>query len=265
MAKNREAENTGIEGRTGSPRVALVTGGGAGIGAATCLRLAQQGRQVAVLGRRLENASRVAQQIIDEGGRAVAVEADVARRDEVEAAVEQVRNSLGPITILVNNAGVEDFTPFTEIKPRDWDRLLAVNLDGVYHVTQTVLPDMLEARWGRIINLTALGAQSGGANLVHYTAAKGGVEAMTRSLAVELGAKGITVNAVAPGFVLTPMAQRAIDGGLFPVPYQEILSSYPIPRVGQPEEVAAACAFFASDEASYITAQLLGVNGGCFP
>jgi 2-hydroxycyclohexanecarboxyl-CoA dehydrogenase len=127
---------------------------------------------------------------------------------------------------------------------------------------QAVIPDMIKADWGHIINLTALGAQSGALDMVHYTASKGGVIAFGRSLAIELGSKGITVNNISPGFVLTSMAQRAIDGNLFPVPYEQIVATYPIPRVGRPEEVAAACAFFASEEASYITAQTLGVNGG---
>lgn len=245
-------------------RVALVTGGGAGIGEATCLRLARDGHAVGVLGRDRRNTGAVAEAIRAAGGRAVAVVADVADRGEVAAAVAQAAEALGPITILVNNAAVEDFTPFQDVAEELWERLMAVNLTGVYHVTQTVLPDMLAAGWGRIVNLTALGAQSGAANMVHYTATKGGVVAMTRSLAVELGCKGITVNAVSPGFVLTPMAQRAIDGGLFAAPPEEILAGYPIPRAGRPDEVAAAIAFFASEEAGYITGQMLGVNGGCF-
>lgn len=196
--------------------------------------------------------------------RVALVTADVADRSQVDAAVAQVRAALGPITILVNNAGIEDFTPFPEVDEALWDRLMAVNLKGVYHVTQAVLPDMLAANWGRIVNLSALGAQSGAANMVHYTATKGGVVAMTRSLAVELGRHGITVNAVSPGFVLTPMAQRAIEGGLFAAPPEAIVAAYPIPRVGRPEEVAAAIAFFASEDAGYATGQTLGVNGGCF-
>ncbi len=246
-------------------RVALVTGGGAGIGAATCLRLAQQGRRVAVMGRSPGNIAEVAAQIEAAGGVAIAVQADVSDRGQVDAALVRVRERLGRVTILVNNAGIEDFTPFAEIDEVHWDRLMAVNLKGVYHVTQAVLPDMLAAGWGRIVNLTALGAQTGAPNMVHYTATKGGVTAMTRSLAVELGPRGITVNAVSPGFIRTPMAQRAIDLELFAAPPEQILASYPIPRIGEPAEVAAACAFFASDEAGYITAQTLGVNGGCCP
>jgi NAD(P)-dependent dehydrogenase (short-subunit alcohol dehydrogenase family) len=250
---------------TASTRTALVTGGGAGIGEATCLRLARDGHAVGVLGRRAENTRSVARAIVEAGGRAVAVMADVADREQVEAAVAEVRAALGPITILVNNAGVEEFTPFPEIDEAAWDRIMNVNLKGLYRVTRTVLPDMLAAGWGRIVNLTALGSQIGAANMVHYTASKGGVTAMTRSLAVELGPKGITVNEISPGFILTPMAQRAIDGDLFPVPYEQIVATYPIPRVGRPEEAAAAIAFFASEDAGYITGQTLGVNGGCCP
>ena len=246
-------------------RTALVTGGGAGMGKATCLRLARDGRAVGVLDIDSKGAEYVAKSINDAGGKAVAVVADVSDRTQLEAAVNSVRGVLGPITILINNAAVENFSPFQEISSESWDRLMAVNLKGTYQATQVVLPDMLSMGWGRIVNLSALGAQSGAPNMALYTATKGGVIAMTRSLAIELGPKGITVNSVSPGFIDTPMARRAIDGNLFPVPYQQILATYPIPRIGQPEEVAAACAFFASDEAGYITAQLLGVNGGCCP
>ena len=246
-------------------RTALVTGGGAGMGKATCLRLARDGRAVGVLDIDSKSAEHVAKSINAAGGKAVAVVADVSDRTQLEAAVNSVRGVLGPITILINNAAVENFSPFQEISSESWDRLMAVNLKGTYQATQVVLPDMLSVGWGRIVNLSALGAQSGAPNMALYTATKGGVIAMTRSLAIELGPKGITVNSVSPGFIDTPMARRAIDGNLFPVPYQQILATYPIPRIGQPEEVAAACAFFASDEAGYITAQLLGVNGGCCP
>jgi NAD(P)-dependent dehydrogenase (short-subunit alcohol dehydrogenase family) len=207
-------------------------------------------------------ANTVAEQIIEGGGQALAIEANVADRAQVEQSVEEVRKALGPVTILINNAATEDFCPFPDIAEDVWDRLMAVNLKGNYFLIQAVLPDMVEAGWGRIVNLSAIGAQVGAPNMALYTATKGGVIAMTRSLAVELGPKGITVNSVSPGFIDTPMSRRAIDGDKFPVPYEQIVATYPISRLGQPEEIAAACVFFASEDAGYITGQLLGVNGG---
>lgn len=243
-------------------RIALVTGGGAGMGEATCLRLAREGRAVAVLDIDGDAAKRVASQIVSEGGTAIALQCDVADRDRVESAIAAIREQLGPVTILVNNAGIENFSPFPDIDEGTWDRLMDVNLKALYFLIQAVLPDMEEAGWGRIVNLSALGAQIGAPNLALYTASKGAVISMTRSLAVELGPKGITVNSVSPGFIDTPMSRRAIDGDKFPVPFEQIIATYPIPRIGKPEEIAAACAFFASDDAAYITGQLLGVNGG---
>lgn len=243
-------------------RVALVTGGGSGMGRATSMRLARDGRAVGVLDVDSDAAVAVAREITDQGGTAVAVQADVANRSAVDCAVAEVRAALGPITILVNNAAIENFCPFTDLDEQSWDRLMNVNLKGSYFLIQSVLPDMIEAGWGRIVNISALGAQIGAPNMALYTASKGGIISMTRSLAIELGPKGITVNSVSPGFIDTPMSRRAIDGDLFPVPYEQILASYPIPRLGQPEEIAAACAFFASEETGYITGQLLGVNGG---
>jgi NAD(P)-dependent dehydrogenase (short-subunit alcohol dehydrogenase family) len=232
------------------------------MGRATSLRLAREGRKVAVVDIAGDAAASVAAEITEAGGVASALTADVADRAQVEAAVAATRQALGPVTILINNAAIEDFTPLGELDDAKWDRLMAVNLKSMYLCAQTVLPDMLAAGWGRIVNLSAFGAQIGAPNMALYTASKGGVIAMTRSLAVELGPKGITVNSVSPGFIDTPMARRAIDGGLFPVPYEQILAAYPIPRLGRPEEIAAACAFLASEEAGYITAQVLGVNGG---
>jgi len=243
-------------------RIALVTGGGAGMGAATSRRLAQDGMAIGVLDIDGAAAAAVAESITGSGGRAVAVQASIADRQQVGRAVAQVRDTLGPITVLVNNAAVESFLAFEDIDDATWDRLMSVNLKGTYIVTQTVLPDMVHAAWGRIINISAIGAQTGAPRMAHYTATKGAIIAMTRSLAIEFGRKGITVNSVSPGFILTPMAQRAIDGGSFGVSHEQILQSYPIPRIGRPEEIAAACAFFASEEAGYVTAQTLGVNGG---
>lgn len=243
-------------------KVALVTGAGSGMGRATAARLAREGRAVAVLDVNGAAAEAVAGEITAAGGKAIAVTADISDRAQVKAALAKVRAELGPAIILVNNAAIEDFTPLGELDDAKWDRLMAVNLKGFYITTQEVLPDMEAAGWGRIVNLSAIGAQTGAPDMALYTASKGGVISMTRSLAVELGCKGITVNSVSPGFIDTPMARRAIDGDLFPVPYEQIIAAYPIPRLGLPEEIAAACCFFASDDAGYITGQLLGVNGG---
>ncbi|MEW9856450.1 SDR family NAD(P)-dependent oxidoreductase [Novosphingobium sp. M1R2S20] len=243
-------------------RVALVTGGASGMGKATSLRLAREGRAVAVLDVDGGGAQAVAGEIVAQGGQAVAVAADISDRAGVRAALDSVRAQLGPVTILINNAAVENFSPLGELDDVTWDRVMEVNLKGFYIVTQEVLPDMEAAGWGRIVNLSAIGAQTGAPDMALYTASKGAIIAMTRSLALELGRKGITVNSVSPGFIDTPMSRRAIDGDLFPVPYEQILQSYPIPRLGQPEEIAAACCFFVAEDAGYITAQLLGVNGG---
>ena len=243
-------------------RTALITGGGSGMGKATCERLARDGKAVGVLDINSDSAAAVARAIVDAGGKAIALPADIADRRQVEAAVTELRSTFGAIGILVNNAAVENFCAFSEILDESWDRLLNTNLKGTFIVTQSVLPDMLAMRWGRIVNVSALGAQTGAPNMAHYTASKGGIIALTRSLAIELGPKGITVNSVSPGFIDTPMSRRAIDGGLFPVPYEQIITTYLIPRLGQPDDVAYACAFFAAEEAGYVTAQVLGVNGG---
>ncbi|CAN7317393.1 SDR family NAD(P)-dependent oxidoreductase [Phenylobacterium sp. LjRoot225] len=247
-----------------SGRVALVTGGGSGMGEATSHRLAREGMAVGVLDIDSAAAERVAAAIRESGGRAIAVTADISVRREVKAAIDAVRDAFGPIAILINNAAIESFTAIEEIDEDSWDRLMSVNLKGAYIVIQTVLADMTAAGWGRIVNVSAIGAQSGATHMAHYTAAKGGLIAMTKSLAIELGARGITVNSVSPGFILTPMSQRAIDANLFPVPAEQIYGAYPIPRLGRPEEIAAACAYLVSDDAGYVTGQVLAVNGGAY-
>lgn len=243
-------------------RTAIVTGGASGMGKAISLRFARDGCALGVLDIDGEGAEAVAVEIVAAGGKAIALQADLGDRGQIEAAVAETRARLGPITIVVNNAALESFAPVSEVKEADWDRLMAVNLKGAFILAQTALPDMVAAGWGRIINISAFGAQIGASDMALYTATKGGLISMTRSMAVEFGRYGITVNSVSPGFIDTPMARRAIDGDLFPVPYEQIIATYPIPRLGRPEEIAAAVAFFASEEAGYVTGQLLGVNGG---
>jgi 2-hydroxycyclohexanecarboxyl-CoA dehydrogenase len=243
-------------------RVALVTGAGAGMGEATAHRLAREGKLVAVLDINAGNAENVVRSINDAGGKAIAVTADISKRDQIAQAVDAVHSAFGAIGVLVNCAGLEDFCAFDAIASDSWQRMVDINLTGNFNVTQAVVPDMMAQQWGRIINFSSISAQTGAAHMVHYSAAKGGIIAMTRSLAMELGAKGITVNAVAPGLIHTPMAQRAIEEGRFGGPVERVIKTFPIPRMGKPEEAAAAVAFFASEDAGYITAQLLGINGG---
>lgn len=243
-------------------RTALVTGGASGMGKATSLRLAREGRAVAVVDIDGDGAKAVARDITAGGGKALAVKADISDKAQIAAALADIRAELGPVTILVNNAAVENFCPILDIGEDNWDRIMNVNLKGVFLLTQAVLPDMLAAGWGRVINISAYGAQIGALDMAHYTASKGGVIAMTRSLAVELGPRGITVNSVSPGFIDTPMARRAIESSKFAIPAEQLVAGYPIPRLGRPEEIAAACCFLASDDTGYITGQVLGVNGG---
>lgn len=249
-------------GQTNTGRVALVTGAGSGMGEAISHHFAREGHAVGVLDIDAAGATRVAEAIHREGGRAMALVADITDRAAIRQAAAQLREAFGPVAILVNNAAMESFCPFMEIDDDNWDQVMNVNLKGMYIVTQTVLPDMEAAGWGRIVNIAAYGAQLSQPSMSHYFASKGGVISFTRGLAAEVGSKGITVNSVSPGFIDTPMARRAIEGDKFPVDAAAIYSAYPIPRLGRPEEIAAAVAFLASEGASYVTAQLLGVNGG---
>jgi NAD(P)-dependent dehydrogenase (short-subunit alcohol dehydrogenase family) len=249
-----------------SRRVALVTGAGDphGMGAAIARRFARDGMAVGVLDIMGDGARAVAEEIVGANGAALALEADVTNRAQVENAVRRLREAFGPATVLVNNAAVEGWCKFAELTEEAWDKTFDVNMKGSFIVTQTVLPEMEAAGWGRIVNVSALGGQMGGVyDMTHYNASKGAMIAFTKSLAIGLGEKGITVNTVSPGFIDTPMARRAIETSAFPVDYRDIVASYPIQRLGKAEDIAAAVAFFASEEAGYITNQTLGVNGGC--
>lgn len=188
--------------------------------------------------------------------------ADVTDRTQVDAAMSAIRDALGPIQVLVNAAGVEGFKKFLSMSFAEWSKVIDVNLNGVFNTIQSVLPDMVEAGWGRIINISSSSTHSGQPFMAHYVAAKSAVNGLTKSLALEYGPSGITVNAVPPGFVDTPMLRSAETRQLLGGTVEDHVARTPVRRVGRPEDIAAACAFFASEEAGYITGQILGVNGG---
>jgi 2-hydroxycyclohexanecarboxyl-CoA dehydrogenase len=241
--------------------VAVVTGGASGIGRAICGRLAKRGDRVAVLDIQEGNAERVAEELRSAGGEALAVQADVADRAQVDEAVEKVRRTLGPVGILVTSAGLVAFEPFADITPQSWKRIMEVNLTGTFHSVQAVISDMVKSRWGRIVTISSSSAQRGSPRMVHYAASKGGVIAMTKALAREYAPFGITVNSIPPSGIETPMQhQSQADGDL---PSNDVIaSSIPLGHLGTGDDIAAACAFLASEEAGFITGQILGVNGG---
>jgi 2-hydroxycyclohexanecarboxyl-CoA dehydrogenase len=244
-----------------SGRVALVTGAAAGIGKATALRFAKDGMAVGVLDLNLEGCEQVVDEIRKAGGKAVAVKADVSSRAEVVAAVTKVRDALGPITVLVNNAGMTGFVPFEEITDEFWDKMMAVNLRSVFMVTQVVLPDMKEAHWGRIINISSSSAQTGALRMAAYSSSKGAIVTLTRSLAQELGPLGITVNNIPPGSVMGTLMSEA-SRGLMQFPVEDLVKTVPVRRTGVADDIAHAASFLASEGAGYVTGQTLGVNGG---
>jgi 2-hydroxycyclohexanecarboxyl-CoA dehydrogenase len=238
-------------------RVAIVTGAASGIGLACARRLAKAGARVALWDINAAGAEAAAAELGGKG-HAIASRVDVSKRAEVEAAVAQARQAFGPIGILVNNAGITLFQPFLETSEEAWDRIMTINLKSLLFCTQAVLPDMIEAKWGRIVNVSSSSAQTGSARMAAYAASKGGVIGFTKALAQEVAPLGITVNNVPPGFIDTPML-RASEVG---TRVEQVAAASPMKRAGQPEDIAAAVAFLASDEAGYITGHTLGVNGG---
>jgi NAD(P)-dependent dehydrogenase (short-subunit alcohol dehydrogenase family) len=247
-----------------SAKVAVVTGGGSGIGLAIARRLASDGIAVAIFDRDGESATRAADEIesAGDGATAIGLAADVTDRPGVEAAVAEVVERLGPPTILVNNAGLQGFDPFLRISPEKWQKILDVNLTGTFHCCQVVLPHMLEAGWGRIVNISSSSAQGGQPLMTHYVSSKAGVIGLTKALALEFGPKGITVNTIPPGFIDTPMLRSSEEKGLLGEGVDHHAGQTPVRRVGRPEDIAATTEFLVGDEASYITGQVIGVNGG---
>lgn len=237
-------------------RVAVVTGAGSGIGRAIALRLAEDTAKIVVWDINLAGAEETAQLIRDAGGAALALEVDCSDKAAIRAAAARTRAELGPIAILVNNAGIAPFTPFLETDDDLFDKVIRINLRGPWLVTREVLPGMIEAGWGRVINITSSSVQTGSPMQAHYVSSKGGLVGMTKALALEFAASGVTFNMIPPGFIDTPMLRAS------PVDVEAFAATLPMKRVGKPEDIAAAAAYLASDEASYITGQVISTNGG---
>lgn len=241
---------------------AIVTGGAMGLGLAIVEALATRGAKVAMLDTAADRVATETARLRDTGAQVTGHVVDVSDRAGVEAAVAKVRAEFGPVLILVNNAGVEQFGRFAEITDEQWERVMAVNLRGPFLCTQTVLPDMIAAGWGRIVNISSSSAQGGQSRMAAYVSSKAGVIGLTKSLALELGPKGITVNTIPPGMVVTPMLEKAIAEGRFTADLEYFAGITPVRRAGKPEDIANAAVFLCQDESSYITGQVIGVNGG---
>jgi 2-hydroxycyclohexanecarboxyl-CoA dehydrogenase len=242
-------------------RVAAVTGAASGMGLSIAGHLAARGDRVALLDLDGDAAERAADDLRAGGAQAFAAHVDVADRDAVDDALRKVRSELGPVEIMVTSAGIAAFERFTDITLDAWNRIIAVNLTGTFNCLQAAIPDMVAARWGRIVTIASSSAQTGAARMAHYSASKGGVIALTKTLAREYAPFGITVNSIPPSSVDTPMAQKSQrDGDL---PGTDVMAArIPVGRVGTPDDIAVAVAFLCTEEAGYITGQVIGVNGG---
>jgi 3-oxoacyl-[acyl-carrier protein] reductase len=240
-----------------SNRTAFVTGASRGIGRACALALAASGARVVLAARQLDKLEDVAQEIRRQGAEAFVVPIDLASRESIQSAFIKAAKEFGRIDILINNAGVTRDGLAMRMKSADWDAVIETNLSGSFHCIQQVLPTMIRERWGRIVNISSVVGEAGNAGQANYAASKAGLIGLTKSLALEVGSRNVTVNAVAPGFIETDMTV-----GLNQEVKARILEAVPVRRMGTAEDVAAAVRFLSSDEAAYITGHVLDVNGG---
>jgi 2-hydroxycyclohexanecarboxyl-CoA dehydrogenase len=242
-------------------RVAVVTGGASGMGEATCRELGRRGLKVAALDVNGEAAERVAEELRSAGLAALGVEVDVTNRPGVQEAFAKVRGELGPVAVLVTSAGKAGFSRFADITVEAWSEMIDVNLTGTFHCCQVALPDMVAAGWGRIVMISSSSAQRGSPYMAHYATSKGAVITLTKSLASEYASKGVTVNNIAPSSIDTPMSRRSQAEGKLGSP-EELAKRIPVGHMGSVDDIAAAVGFLCSEEAGFITGQVLGVNGG---
>ena len=244
-------------------KTVIVTGGGGGIGGATCRRFASEGAKVAVFDMNFDAAEKVAADIRATGGQAAAFACNITDRAQVDTAVAAAEAQLGPIAVLVNNAGWDVFKPFVKTVPAEWEKLIAINLTGALHMLHAVLPGMVERKYGRIVNVASDAARGGSSGEAVYSACKGGLVALSKTLAREHARQSITVNVVCPGPTDTALLAGVAEGARDPAKLIEAFrSAIPLGRLGQGDDLASAIAFFGSDDAGFVTGQVLSVSGG---
>lgn len=248
---------------TAPARVAVVTGGAAGIGLSISQRLARDGFAVAIIGRTEDTTEAAAADIVAAGGQAKGYFADVANRAQVDTAIAAAREDLGPISVVVANAAIAPQKAFLEMTLEEWNNVIDINLTGTFNTVQSCLPDLVDAGWGRVVLISSSSAQRGAPKMAHYAASKGGQLALTKALAVEFAKAGVTVNTVVPSSIDTPSVQKKRAAGT--IPSAEDMAKYiPVGRVGTGEDIAGAVSYLASDDTSYVTGQTISVNGGSF-
>ncbi|MDM1493424.1 2-hydroxycyclohexanecarboxyl-CoA dehydrogenase [Acinetobacter indicus] len=244
-------------------KVVIVTGGAGGIGSATCRRLAEEGAKVAIFDMNMTAAEQLAQEINQQNGQALAVQCDITNHNTVEQAVQQVESQLGPVDSLVNNAGWDIFKPFVKTNPQEWDKLIQINLVGMLNMHFAVLKGMVERNTGSIVNIASDAARVGSSGEAVYAACKGGLLSFSKTLAREHSRHNIKINVICPGPTDTALLAGVTEGASNPEKLREaFIRSIPLGRLGQPEDLASAIAFFLSEDASFITGQVLSVSGG---
>lgn len=244
-------------------RVTIVTVAASGIGLGVSQWFAAKGHRVAMMGRNGDEVRAASDKLNARGFDTRPFTVDVADRDQVGAAVAETRQAFGPIELLIANAGISEYKPFVEMTVAEWQRMLDVNLTGMFHCIQLAIPDMIAAKWGRIVTISSMSAQVGAPSMAHYSASKGGVTSLTKAVAREFAELGITVNTIPPAIVYTGLSRRTEVDGSNPR-IDAMVQGVPLKRIGMPEDIASACDWLCSDHAGYVTGQEINVNGGMY-